>query len=114
MAYGCKNRHKPNEVCSNYQKHKKPQKHKLKKSFKSNFKTRNKTRLCDSKTKTQDVHNKHGNKYLHVNICKHEHEKNLIRSCCKIVSKNDVEQIEGNEGSYSYLYSFGDLAQRSF
>jgi hypothetical protein len=25
-----------------------------------------------------------------------------------------VEHIEGNEGSYLYLYPFGDLAQKSF
>ncbi len=31
----------------------------LKKKFKSNFQTSNKTRLCDSKIRTQDVHNKH-------------------------------------------------------
>jgi hypothetical protein len=28
--------------------------------------------------------------------------------------KIGVEQIKGNEGSYSYLYPFGDLVQRSF
>jgi hypothetical protein len=28
--------------------------------------------------------------------------------------KIDVEQIEWNEGFYSYLYPFGDLAQGSF
>jgi hypothetical protein len=28
--------------------------------------------------------------------------------------KIDVEQIEGNDGSYSYLYPFGDLIQGSF
>ncbi len=32
--------------------------------FKSNFQTRNKTILCDSKTKTQDVHNKCEDGYL--------------------------------------------------
>ncbi len=48
------------------------------------------------------------------NICKHEHEKNMTRLWCKIVLKTNVEQIKGNEGSYFYLYPFGDLAQRSF
>jgi hypothetical protein len=33
---------------------------------------------------------------------------------CKIMLKTDVEQIKGNEGSYSYLYPFGDLVQGSF
>jgi len=50
----------------------------------------------------------------YANICKHEHEKNMIRLWCKIVLKTGVEQIEGNEGSYFYLYPFGDLIQRSF
>jgi hypothetical protein len=45
----------------------------------------------------------------YVNICKHEHEKNMTRLWCKIVLKTNVEQIKGNEGSYFYLYSFGDL-----
>jgi hypothetical protein len=43
---------------------------------------------------------------FYVNICKHEHEKNMTRTC--------VKQIEGNEGSYTYLYPFEDLAQGSF
>jgi hypothetical protein len=30
------------------------------------------------------------------------------------VLKTNVEQIEKNEGSYSYLYPFGDLTQGSF
>jgi len=50
----------------------------------------------------------------YATMCKHEHEKNMIRLWCKIMSKTSVEQIEKNEGSYSYLYSFGDLAQGSF
>jgi hypothetical protein len=50
----------------------------------------------------------------YVNICKHEHEKNITRLWCKIVFKIDVELIEGNEGPYFYLYPFGDLAQGSF
>jgi hypothetical protein len=28
--------------------------------------------------------------------------------------KIDVEQIEKNEGSYIYLYPFGDLAEKCF
>jgi hypothetical protein len=30
------------------------------------------------------------------------------------VFKTDVEKIKRNEGSYSYLYPFGDLVQGSF
>ncbi len=45
----------------------------------------------------------------YVNIRKHEHEKNMTRLWCKIVLKTNVEQIEGNERSYSYLYPFGNL-----
>jgi hypothetical protein len=36
----------------------------------------------------------------YVNICKHEHEKNMTRLWCKIVPKIDVELIERNEGFY--------------
>jgi hypothetical protein len=50
----------------------------------------------------------------YVNICKHEHEKNMTRLWCKIVAKTSVEQTEGTKGSYSYLYPFGDLVQGSF
>jgi len=50
----------------------------------------------------------------YVNIYKHEHEKNMTRLWCKIVLKTNVEQIERNEGSHSYLYPFGGLAQGSF
>jgi hypothetical protein len=32
----------------------------------------------------------------------------------QIVLKINVEQTEGNERSYSYLYPFGDLAHGSF
>ncbi len=48
--------------------------------------TWNKTRLCDSKartqelgTRTRDVQDKHENNVYFANICKHEHEKNMIR-----------------------------------
>ncbi len=47
----------------------------------------------------------------YANICKHEHEKNLTTLWCKIVPKIGVEHTKGNEGSYSYLYPFRDLAQ---
>jgi hypothetical protein len=50
----------------------------------------------------------------YANICKHEHEKNIIRLWCKIMLKINVEQTKGNEGSYFYLYFFGDLVQKSF
>ncbi len=50
----------------------------------------------------------------YVNICKHKHEKNMTRLWCKIVHKIGAEHIKGNEGSYSYLYPFGGLAQGSF
>jgi hypothetical protein len=49
----------------------------------------------------------------YVNVCKHENEKNFIRLWCKIMPKIDFERTKGNEGSYSYLYPFGDLAQGS-
>jgi hypothetical protein len=51
--------------------HEKTQKQRLKKRFKFKFQTMNKTRLHDSKTKTQelkrrtwDVQDKHGNNFL--------------------------------------------------
>jgi hypothetical protein len=50
----------------------------------------------------------------YVNIIKHEHEKNMTRLWCKIMLKIYVEQTKRNKGSYSYLYSFGDLVQGSF
>ncbi len=37
--------------------------------------------------------------FYYVNICKHEHEKNMTRLWCKIVLKTSVEQTEANEGS---------------
>jgi hypothetical protein len=52
--------------------------------------------------------------FYHANICKHEHEKKIIRLWCKIMPKINVEQIEGNEEFYFYLYPFKDLAQKSF
>jgi hypothetical protein len=50
----------------------------------------------------------------YVHICKHEHEKNITRLWHKIVPKTSVEKTEGNEGSYFYLYPFGDLTQENF
>jgi hypothetical protein len=47
--------------------------------------------------------------FYYANMCKHEHEKNMTRIWCKIVLKT-----KRNEGSYPYLYPFGDLAQGSF
>jgi hypothetical protein len=58
--------------------------------------------MCTTNVKTD---------FYYANVCKYEHEKNLTRLWCKIMPKNNVEQIEGNEGSYSYLYSFGELTQ---
>ncbi len=52
--------------------------------------------------------------FYYVNICKHEHEKNMTKIWCKIVTKTNVEQTKGNERSYSYLYPFGNLVQGSF
>jgi hypothetical protein len=46
--------------------------------------------------------------HIIVNICKHEHEKNMTRLWCKIMFKINVEQIERNEGSYFYLYLLGN------
>jgi hypothetical protein len=50
--------------------------------------------------------------FYYVNICKHE--KNMTNLWCKIMIKISVEQIKGNEGSYFYLYPFGNLTQGSF
>jgi len=50
----------------------------------------------------------------YVNVYKYEHENNLTRLWCKIVPKINVEQTKGNEGSYSYLDPFGDIAQGTF
>jgi hypothetical protein len=47
----------------------------------------------------------------YANICKHEHEKNVTRLCCKIVFKTSVDQTKRNEGFYFYLYPSKDLAQ---
>jgi hypothetical protein len=61
------------------------------------------------------VQNKREYEFLFfTNICKHEHGKKMSRLWCKTVFKTNVKQIEKNEGSYLYLYSFGNLAQSSF
>jgi hypothetical protein len=52
--------------------------------------------------------------FYYANICKHEYEKNMTRLWNKIMPKINVKQIEGNEGSYFYLYPFGDLIQVKF
>jgi hypothetical protein len=53
--YRCKKKSRPNGVCSNYQGHEELEEQKLKKRSKSNLQTRNKTRLCNSKKKTQGL-----------------------------------------------------------
>ena len=58
MTYRCKNTCRFDGVCSNYQGHKELQGQRLKERFKTKFQTRNKTRLCDSKTKTQELKTK--------------------------------------------------------
>jgi len=50
-------------------------------------------------------------KFYYVNIRKHEHKKNMTMLWCKIVLKTHVKHTKRNEGSYSYLYPFGDLVQ---
>jgi hypothetical protein len=52
--------------------------------------------------------------FYYTNTCKHEYEKNMTRLSCIIVPKTNVEQMKRNEGSYFYLYPFGDLTQGSF
>jgi hypothetical protein len=47
--------------------------------------------------------------YANINM-----KKNMTRLWCKIMPKINVEQIEGNERSYSYLYPFGDLIEGNF
>jgi hypothetical protein len=92
------------------QGHEEQQEQKLKEWSKFNFQAKNKIRLCDSKTRTQDVQNKCENGSL---LCKHEHEKNMTRLWCTIMLKINVEQTKKNEGLYFYLYPFGDLVQGS-
>jgi len=48
----------------------------------------------------------------YINICKHEHEKNMTRLWFKIMPKIGVEHIEGNKGSYFYLYPFGPNSRK--
>jgi len=67
----------------NYQGHEDPQEQRLKEKSKSNFQTRNKTRLCNSKITTQNEKQEHEMCKINVktnlyyaNICKHENENN--------------------------------------
>jgi hypothetical protein len=46
--------------------------------------------------------------YANMNIKKHD------KVMVKIMLKTNVQQIEGNEGFYFYLYPFGDLTQGTF
>jgi len=90
--------------------------------FKFNFQTKNKTRLSDSRTKTLYIERERDEMcktnmktdIYYVNLCKHEHVKNITKLWCKIVLKTSVEQTKGNERSYSYLYPFGNLTQINF
>jgi hypothetical protein len=59
------------------------------------------------------VQNKHEFFFYYANICKHKHEKNMTKLWCKIVHKTRVEYTKGNEGSYSYLYSFGTKLKKT-
>jgi hypothetical protein len=55
---------------------------------KSNFQTRDKTRLYNSKTRIQEHKMCKINMKMdmyYANICKHEHENNMTRLWCKIV-----------------------------
>jgi len=40
----------------------------------------------------------------YVNICKHEHEKNMTMLWCRIVTKTNVEHTEGN-GGLTFIYT---------
>jgi len=74
-----------------HQGHKDPQEQRLKKNLKSNFQIRNKTRLCNSKTRTRelkirkwDVQDKCENKFL---LCQHmqtctgkKHNKAMVQN----------------------------------
>ncbi len=47
--------------------------------------------------------------YANMNI-----KKNTTRLWCKIVLKTSIKQTKRNEGSYFYLYFFGDLVKKNF
>jgi hypothetical protein len=49
----------------------------------------------------------------YINICKHEHEKNMTRLWWKIMLETGVKQTKGNNKS-TLLYPFGNPIQRSF
>jgi hypothetical protein len=48
----------------------------------------------------------------YVNICKHEHEKNMTRLWCKIMPKTSVEQTKKNEGSPLWGFSLKKFPKR--
>jgi hypothetical protein len=52
-------------------------------------------------------------KYKH-NFYHDKYENNKTRLWNKIIFLTCVKHTQGNEGSYLYLYAFGDLIQRSF
>ncbi len=91
------------------QGHEEWQEQRLKERSKFNFQTKNKTRLCDSKTKTQDVQNKCENGSL---LCKHEHEKNMTRLWCKIMPKTNVKQTKKNERFYLFIPFWGPSSKK--
>jgi hypothetical protein len=39
----------------------------------------------------------------YINICKHEHEKNMTRLWCKIVLETGVEQTKGNDKGCTFI-----------
>jgi hypothetical protein len=45
----------------------------------------------------------------YVNICKHEHEKNITRLWYKIIPKTKLNKLKKMKGFIFYLYPFGDL-----
>ncbi len=49
----------------------------------------------------------------YVNMCKHEHKKNMIRVWCKIVPKTNVEQIEEN-GGFTSIITFWGFSSKKF
>ncbi len=104
------------------QGHKKPQEQRLKEKSKSNFQTRNKTRLCDSKTKNTWTKNKNiwcakqtwkqifiMLTYANMNM-KKTWKSYDARSCLRLMLSN----LKELKGSYSYLYPFKDLTQERF
>ncbi len=96
------------------QGHEEPREQRLKERFKSNFQTRNKTKLHDSKiityklkTITQDVQDNMKMDFYCANICKHEQGYGA-RSCLGLVL-NKLKEMRG-----LISICFKDLAQGSF